>query len=83
MKAQFDIVQDEIQMKMIKAQLLNLKIKFTFKILKIKLVTIFRKIITDQIEWQISKQWWIMMLRVMSLHVFNALKRVKSESMNI
>ncbi len=70
-------------MKMTEAQLLNLKIKFTFKILKIKLATILRKIITDQIEWQISEQWWMMMLRVMSLHVFNALKRVKSESINI
>ncbi len=35
---------------MIEAQLLNLKIKFTFKISKIKLVTILRKIITDQIK---------------------------------
>ncbi len=37
-------------MKMTEAQLLNLKIKFTFKISKIKLTTILRKIIIDQIE---------------------------------
>ncbi len=70
-------------MKMIETELLNLKIKFTYKISKIKLVKIFKEIITDQIEWQISEQWWIMMLKIMNLHVFNALKRVKSESMNI
>lgn len=68
---------------MTEAQLLNSKIKFTFKTSKIKLATILREIITDQVEWQISEQWWMMMLRVMSLRVFNALKRVKSESMNI
>ena len=82
-KAQFDVIQNEIQIKMTKAQLLNSKIKFTFKTSKIKLATILREIITDQVEWQISEQWWMMMLRVMSLRVFNALKRVKSESMNI
>jgi len=37
-------------MKMIETELLNLKIKFTYKISKIKLVKIFKEIITDQIE---------------------------------
>ncbi len=76
-------MQNIIQLKMMKAQLLDSKIKFMFKISRIKLKTILIDIITDQAEWQISEKWWIMMFKIMTLRVFNKLKHVKSESMNI
>jgi hypothetical protein len=43
-------MQNVIQLKMMKAQLLNSKIKFMFKILKIKLKTILIDIIMYQAE---------------------------------
>jgi len=43
-------MQNVIQLKMMKAQLLNSKIKFMFKILKIKLKTILIDIIMNQAE---------------------------------